>query len=197
MHRGSHTAVVTLRQLHCGRIGEHHGKGLAVRGAQGVRHLAVAVATTALVVLLSACTSEHNDTVPTPVPVVTNTGTSAPSAAPTSAPGPDPVLLPGGTALANLEYFNFVNNKLLAVNSNPSTTAIVENLLNSGFEKSKLEVTADKTSQLHRPADSIEFAVRTSNGCLIGQFHAGLYTSMVAPMVNGEVCLIGATATIP
>lgn len=162
-----------------------------------MRPAAAATATIALLMLLTACAGELNDTVPTPVPAATGTASAAPTSVPTAQPGPDPTLLPGGTALANLDYFNFVNTRLVSVNSNPSGAAIVENLINSGFEKSALEVTPDKTSQLHRPADSIQFAVRTSNGCLVGQFHAGSYTSMVAPTVNGERCLIGETATIP
>lgn len=166
---------------------------------RAVSAVAAAAAALSLVVILSACTSEPSDTVPmpVPVPVTTSTATTAPTAAPTGAPDPDPVLLPGGTALANFEYFDFVNRRLLAVNDKPSSAAIVENLLNSGFDKGNLEVTPDKTSQLHRPADSIQFAVRTSNGCLVGQFQAGAYTSMVAPTVNGETCLIGVTSTIP
>lgn len=155
------------------------------------------MATIALVVLLTACANEPSDTVPAPVPIGTNEATAAPTSTPTAPPAPDPILLPGGTALANIDYFNFVNRRLLSVNKNPSGAAIVENLVNAGFAKSDLEVTPDKTSQLHRPADSIQFAVQTSRGCLVGEFHAGAYTSMVAPTVNGEKCLIGETATIP
>lgn len=160
-----------------------------------VRGAAIAAAAVTLIALLAACGSESSDTVPMPVPVPTTS--ASPSGAPSSAPEDDPRLLPGGTALANFDYFNFVNNRLLAVNSNPSSAAIVENLLNAGFEKSNLEVTPDKTDQLRRPADSIQLAVRTSVGCLLGQFQAGVFTSAVGPPVNGSACLIGATETIP
>ena len=143
--------------------------------------------------VLTSCSTELSDTVPMPVP----TASESASAAPTSAPSPDPTLLPGGTALANFDYFDFVNKRLLGVNANPSSAAIVENLVNAGFEKSDLEVTPDKTDQLRRPVDSIQFSVRTSEGCLLGQFQAGAYTSAVGAPVNGAACLIGETDTIP
>ncbi len=160
-----------------------------------VRIVAIAVASVALCAMLAACTSGPSDTVPMPVPV--STTSASPSAAPTGAPEADPVLLPGGTALANLDYFNFVNARLLSVNANPSSSAIVENLVNAGFAVADLEVTPDKTDQLRRPADSIQLAVRTSAGCLLGQFQAGEFSSIVGPSVNGAACLIGATETNP
>lgn len=162
---------------------------------RGTRSVTVIVAATvALTAVLSACSSVQSDVVPMPVPVTTASAT--PSGAPTSAPPADPVLLPGGSALANLKYFNFVNLRLLAVNSNPSSAAIIENLVNSGFDKSTLEITPDKTDQLRRPADSIQVSVRTSVDCLLGQFQAGNFTSAVGPPVNGTTCLIGATEDI-
>lgn len=142
--------------------------------------------------MLAACSSGQSDIVPMPVP----TTSATPDAGATSAPKADPTLLPGGTALANVDYFNFVNNRLLAVNSEPSSAAIIENLINAGFAKGELEITPDKTDQLRIPADSIQVAVRTSKDCLIGQFQAGIYTSAVGPPVNGAACLIGATEDI-
>lgn len=144
--------------------------------------------------LLSACDKTYGENVPMPVPTVAASASS--SASPSAEPDPDPTLLPGGTALANLDYFNFVNARLLAVNANPSSEAIVENLVNAGFAKSDLEVTPDRTKVIRRTADSIEFSVHTSNGCLLGEFAAGGYTSMVGPVVNGMSCLIGETETI-
>lgn len=158
-----------------------------------VRIAVTAVAAVTLCTLLTACGSEPSDTIPMPVP----SASASPSASPGAKPRPDPVLLPGGSALANIDYFDFVNTRLLAVNPNPSSSAIVENLLNAGFAKADLEVTPDKTSELRRPADSIQFAVRTSVDCLLGQFQAGGYSSMVGPALNGGACLIGETETIP
>lgn len=146
--------------------------------------------------LLAACSGERSDTVPMPVPVPTSTASPSPAATPVAEPDPDPTLLPQGTALANRAYFDFVNKNLLAVNANPSSSAIVENLINAGFSKSEIEVTPDRTTPLRGPADSIQFAVRTSKDCLVGQFKAGHYSSMVGPAINGEVCLVGDTKTI-
>ena len=145
----------------------------------------------AIVVGLAACAPERNDTVPMPVPTVST------SASPSAEPDPDPTMLPGGTALANRAYFDFVNTRLLAVNSNPSTTAIVTSLVDAGFAKADMEITPDKTSELRRPVDSIEFSVRIGESCLIGQFEAGGYTSLVGPVVSGGHCLIGKTQKIP
>lgn len=156
---------------------------------------AAAVLAVILSVTVSGCVTERSDNVPAPMPVPTSTVSAAPG--PQETQEPDPTLLPNGTALANRAYFDFVNERLLEVNSNPSSAAIVENLVNAGFAKSNLEVTPDKTDQLGLPADSIQFAVRTSKDCLIGQFQAGAYASLVGPPVNGELCLIGKTATVP
>ena len=105
-------------------------------------------------------------------------------------------MLPGGTALANRAYFDFVNQRLLSVNDNPSSEAVVANLVAAGFAKEDLEVTPDKTSQLRRPSDSIEFSVRAGGSCLIGQFEAGTYVSLVGPVLSGGRCLIGKTEPI-
>lgn len=146
-------------------------------------------------VALSACAPPRGDTVPTPIPTVSET--TSPSVEPSAAPEPDPILLPLGTALANLAYFDFVNKRLLGVNSNPSDAAIIENLVDAGFSKDSLEVMPDKTSELRRPTDSIEFSVLTSKDCLIGQFASGAYFSIIGPVLSGGKCLIGQTVSIP
>lgn len=164
---------------------------------RAVRHALAVVTTITLCAVLSACTSETSDTVPAPIPVPTSTSTSAPVGPSEPEPEPDPTLLPQGTALANRDFFDFVNKRLLAVNANPSSTAIVENLINAGFPKEDLEVTPDKTHPLNKPAASIQFAVLTSKDCLIGQFKEGNYYSTVGPAINGESCLVGETKPIP
>jgi Domain of unknown function (DUF6993) len=155
----------------------------------------LATATAVVVcVALAGCAPDRDNTVPMPVP--TASGSASPSASPGAEPDPDPTLLPGGTALANHAYFDFVNKRLLSVNKNPSDDAVVQNLVAAGFAKADLEITPDKTSQLRRPSDSIEFSVRTGEGCLIGQFEAGSYVSIVGPVLSGGRCLIGKTEPI-
>jgi hypothetical protein len=149
----------------------------------------VAVSTT-----LAACVPARDDTTPMPVPATT--ASASPSADPSAEPDPDPTMLPGGTALANRAYFDFVNKRLLSVNSNPSGEAVISNLVSAGFDKAAMEITPDKTSQLRRPSDSIEFSVRVGDSCLVGQFEANGYASMVGPVLSGGRCLIGKTEPI-
>jgi hypothetical protein len=158
---------------------------------RAVRSWAAATVAACLIVGLAACAPEREDIVPMPVPTVSS------SASPSAEPDPDPTMLPGGTALANHAYFDFVNRRLLAVNKNPSSAAIVKNLVKAGFEKKDMEITDEKTSQLRRPSDSIEFSVRVGEDCLIGQFEAGGYHSIVGPALSGGRCLIGKTVPIP
>lgn len=137
--------------------------------------------------------------------------TAAPTAAPTDAvasvsptPGPSstapavevPTLLPGGTALANRAYFDYVNNKLFVTNPKAGSQAIVDNLVAAGFDKSSLQVTPDKTAVLGLAADSIEFSVLVFDQCLIGQFSSHGYHSTIGPVVSPGVCLAGKTATV-
>lgn len=157
------------------------------------RYTVTAVVAVVVCALLSACSGEPGNNVPMPVP--TSSTSASPSAS--AVPARDPTLLPGGTALANKVYFDFVNARLLAVNVDPSSDAIVQNLVNAGFALETIEVTPDKTSELRRPADSIEFSVKTAEGCLLGQFQAGIYSSMVGAVSGSGTCLIGSTGTNP
>lgn len=161
---------------------------------RGVKQALAAVATITLCAVLTACGSDRSDTVPVPVPTVT--ASSSPAEPSEPLPERDPTLLPQGTALANHAFFDFVNKRLLAVNANPSSAAIVENLVGAGFPKEAIEVTPDKTYPLNKPAVSIQFAVHTSKDCLIGQFKEGNYYSTVGPTINGENCLVGETKPI-
>lgn len=146
----------------------------------------------AVAAALTACAPDRGTTLPLPLPTSSPHSTNAPS----SEPDPDPTLLPGGTALANLDYFDFVNNRLLAVNGNPAGEAIIDNLVAAGFDKAAMQVTPDKTAVLNGPADSIEFSVRTSDDCLIGQFAGGTYRSLIGPVLSDGGCLVGKTRPI-
>jgi hypothetical protein len=157
-----------------------------------VRGVSAMLAVVALAAGLTACAPDRGTTVPMPIPTASSNGT----AIPTNEPDPDPTLLPGGTALANRDYFDFVNNRLLAVNSNPAGEAIVDNLVAAGFDKAVMQVTPDKTAVLRGPADSIEFSVRLYDDCLIGQFAGGAYRSIIGPVLSDGGCLIGKTRPI-
>lgn len=140
--------------------------------------------------LLAGCVADRGNTMPIPVPAVSSSASASPGVA------DDPEMLPGGTALANRDYFDFVNNRLLAVNANPAGQTIIDNLVAAGFDKAAMQVTPDKTSELRRPVDSIEFSVLIGSDCLIGQFSGGAYHGLVGPVLSGGVCLVGKTRPI-
>lgn len=144
---------------------------------------------------LAACAENRNDVVPAPIPTVNES--ASPDAGPSAEPKPDPTMSAGASALENFQYFNFINERLLAVNTNPSDVAIVSNLEKAGFVKADIEVTPDKTSELRRPSDSIEVTVRIGADCLIGQYTSSGYFSIVGPVLNGNKCLVGKTERIP
>jgi len=104
---------------------------------------------------------------------------------------------PKGTAKKNLGFFDFVNNRTLAGNSNPSAQQFVDGLAAAGFPKSQMQMTADKTTVNLTPG-SVQFSVLINGGCLIGQFGAdiGGYHSTVAPALSTGKCLIGDTVPV-
>lgn len=159
---------------------------------RNVRGVSAILLVAALAAGLAGCAPDRDATVPMPLPTTPSSNT----AAPTNEPDPDPTLLPGGTALANRAYFDFVNNRLLAVNSNPAGQAIIDNLVAAGFDKAFMQVTPDKTAVLRGPADAIEFSVRLHDDCLVGEFAGGAYRSIIGPVVSDGGCLIGTTRPI-
>lgn len=157
-----------------------------------VRGVSAMLVVAALAAGLTACAPDRGTTVPMPIPTTTPSST----AAPTNESDPDPTLLPGGTALANRAYFDFVNNRLLAVNSNPAGQAIIDNLVAAGFDKALMQVTPDTTAVLRSPVAAIEFSVRLHDECLIGQFAGGAYRSIIGPVLSDGGCLVGKTRPI-
>lgn len=123
------------------------------------------------------------------------TGTPEASASATSKPERDPELLPGGSALANRDYFDFVNERLLEQTPDARGTAIIDNLVAAGFEKAAMQVTPDATPG-GLAVDSIEFSVLAGEDCLIGQVRGADYTSTIAPALSNGACLVGKTRTI-
>ena len=123
----------------------------------------------------------------------TGSATPTPSATPTAPP--DPVLRPGRSALANLQFFTFVNSKFAATNGMSDGRSIVDNLVAAGFVKKDMEVTPDETS-IGLAADSIIVSVRIESSCLIGQFAASGYTDTLAPVLGTGRCLVGTTRRI-
>ena len=154
--------------------------------------LALAVALAVAVGVLGSGCSRSTST-----PMPTYTPTSSPTAAPTSTPSApaEPVLRPGGSALANQEFFTFVNSKFFAAHGKSDGRSIVDNLVAAGFVKSDMELTPDQTS-IGIPADSIIVSVRIKSSCLIGQFAASGYNDTLGPVLGTGGCLVGATRPI-
>lgn len=144
----------------------------------------VAAALTALV--LTGCIEE-----PTPTP--TPTSSASPSA--TVAPPADPELDLEGTAADNLDYFDFVNRRLIDAGGTLDGRAFVDNLVAAGFPKTDLEVTRDRTA-INLAADNIQFSARINGGCLIGQYGNVGYASTTAPLLATGLCLVGDTRPI-
>jgi len=134
--------------------------------------------------LLSGCAQQ-----PSPVPSVSS------SAGPTASPSAAPSLDLEGTADDNLAYFNQVNAALFAANGGADGRTIIDNLVAAGFDKTTMQVTADKTA-INGSVDSILFSVKLGESCLLGQHGGGGYTGSVAPALNTGSCLIGLTRPI-
>lgn len=124
--------------------------------------------------------------------------TTSPSPTASSEPTPvikEPKLLPGGTALANREYFDFVNERLFTEHPDANGQQIIDNLALAGFDKAAMQVTKD-TTPTGRAPEAIEFSVNAGADCLIGQLRRGEYTSFIGPALGTGACLIGDTRPI-
>ncbi len=150
-----------------------------------VRASVVIVAT--LVVALSGCAPFD----PQPSPTAVDTATPMPSAT----PEPDPELVEGGTAGQNRPFFEFVLEGVLADDSSPSSRLVVDSLVDAGFDRESMQVTAD-TTPVGQPADSILVSVQIDGQCLIGQIIDDGLTSQLTDVLGTGRCLIGETLSI-
>ena len=73
--------------------------------------------------------------------------------------------------------------------------ALVDALAAAGFDKAVIEVTDDITA-IGRKADAVQFAVRASDACIIGERSASGYASLLAPVLGTGRCLVGKTRPI-
>lgn len=151
------------------------------------------VAVTVVGLALVGCTP--NEQTPMPVPGPSTSSSASPKPEVVEAPIA-PTMLPGGTVLANHDFFDYVNKKLFAGNSKPGGKAIIDNLVKAGFDKAAMQITPDKTSVLRLDADSIVFSVRIGPECLIGQISGHGYHSTIGPVLSEGLCLAGKTRPI-
>jgi hypothetical protein len=96
-----------------------------------------------------------------------------------------------------LARFDEANLAVIAADASPPGRAFVDALAEAGFDRAAMELTSDTTT-LGEPADSIQFAVRIGDRCLIGQYGpgAGGYRSAERPGLGTGGCLVGATVPI-
>jgi hypothetical protein len=121
----------------------------------------------------------------------TPTVTSSPSSTPTPTPTPTPLgPVLDGTADDNHEFFDQVNQALIASGASLNGAAFVDNLVANGYPREQMEVTPDRTA-INEPADNIVFSIRFGETCLLGQWGNIGYTSMVAAVTSTGRCLIG------
>lgn len=126
------------------------------------------------------------------MPVPTDSG--SPSASPSPTPR-IPQLHPEGSAAANHQFFDYLNQNYWDRFRKGTGQDIVTNLANNGFSKTTMEITYDTTA-IEIEADSVVVSVLIQGECLIGQFGPSQYTSVLAPVLGTGKCLIGATRPI-
>ncbi|GAA2025023.1 hypothetical protein GCM10009819_05010 [Agromyces tropicus] len=156
----------------------------------------------AAAVALTACTSAAGPAADGPA---VTAGESAPATVPPSADADaDEVVgadadevVAAADAAAALATFDEANLAVVAADDAPVGADFVAALAAAGFAPSAMQVGSDTTT-LGEPADSIQFAVRIGDTCLIGQFGAKSdgYRSLIAPVLGTGGCLVGATVPI-
>ena len=179
------------------------------------RIMSAIVAGLALALGLCSCVGTTGPTVnsgpPTSSPPTSRPSTSNPTAtampddgatpAPTPTPTEQPVHVAGGTAEQNKPIFDATNQQYFtgdgtdAGNVIPEGRGVIDNLVSVGFDKSAMQVTPDRTA-IDLPVDSLIFSVLIGDECLVGQFSALGYSTIVAPKLATGSCLIGLTRTI-
>jgi hypothetical protein len=146
------------------------------------------VAAACAVLALVGCTSP-----PGPGPTVP----AAPTTAPAATPVPAPMLEPQGTAEENLPVFRDVVEVVAQTDRRHEGRAYIDALVAAGFPRGEMELTPDRTT-VGDPADSIQFSVRWSGECLVGQVGPSTPepVAVVLPLVPTGTCLIGQTRPI-
>ncbi|BDZ56234.1 hypothetical protein GCM10025870_33070 [Agromyces marinus] len=120
---------------------------------------------------------------------------------PSSSPAPaDPADVDaGGDAIAEaLTRFDETARAVIAAEPAASGADFVAALVAAGFDPAAIQVTSDTTTLGDR-ADSIQFAVRIGEDCLVGQYgpKSDGYLGAVQPGLGAGGCLVGATGSIP
>ncbi|SEC14385.1 hypothetical protein SAMN04489806_2706 [Paramicrobacterium humi] len=96
-----------------------------------------------------------------------------------------------------LAYFDSVNRATLDARPDAQGRAIIDALVDAGFDPSAMQLTQDN-STVGNTAESIQFSVRWNDACLVGQNGPAVdgYHSVVTDVLADGGCLIGTTRTI-
>lgn len=131
-----------------------------------------------------------------PVPAPSSPATTSVSPTPTPT-ATKPTLDPDGSAEDNLPLFTEVMESVWEGDDRVKGRAYVDALVRAGFDKASMEVTKDRSS-VGIPADSIQFSVRWSDACLVGQVGPSTKkpTAVVLPHLPTGRCLVGETRPI-
>ncbi|RAZ35152.1 hypothetical protein DO944_03420 [Microbacterium sp. SMR1] len=88
-------------------------------------------------------------------------------------------------------------NQVAASPDSVAGRAYIDALVAAGFDKSTMQVTADRTS-VDDPVDSLQFSVLWAGECLVGQVGPSTPapTATVLPELPSGGCLIGRTRPI-
>lgn len=161
-------------------------------------HRSVAAGALALVALLAlvGCTTPVDDATSPSAPPASTAPT--PTATDDAAPEEEPlaVFVPDGSAEDNAPVAARVVRER-AVSQEPRLTAaeIGQILVEAGFAADTIEVTPDSTP-LGNPTDSINFAVRVGEQCILGELRVAEVVTQTAPVLGTGRCLIGVDASI-
>jgi len=134
----------------------------------------------------------------TPQPAPSTASSPVESSTPSTTPTPTgPTLTLDGTATQNLPYFRSIVDAVAAGPQATEGRAYIDALTSAGFNKADMEVTQDLTT-VGNQADSIQFSVKWSGECLVGQVGPSVPgpQARVLPLLPEGTCLVGQTRPI-
>ena len=147
---------------------------------------------------LAGCTSGSTPQPSTPTTTsAAIPGGDATTASPDAASSPAPVSSATSEASQRLPLFTQTVASVWTGPNPVSGRAYIDALTAAGFDKAAMQVTADQ-STIGNAAESIEFAVRIGDQCLVGQVgpSIGDPVTAVLPGLAAGGCLIGQTRAI-
>jgi hypothetical protein len=174
-----------------GTGGGSGGAGTPRRGPKIL--LVIALIAVALAIAVGALALSHGRGTTTP-PAGTAAGSSpATSSKPSSAPPDLPLTAFDASAplQKNVDLFNRTATAV-AASANPLGVDFTNALAAVGFDKSAMQITADRTT-INAVAPAIVFAVKVDGKCLLGQYTPSNHEydhQVVSPISTGS-CLIG------